>query len=160
MVESLPHSPSRRQEGRLRVAALVQRVSHYDAIAQLRLLPMERLLLQAYMHYEALHGAPAGHPGLCWPTDAEAADYLGAGLGTVRRSRHALAKPSDEQAPLIAVRAVAPGRELPNGETTSHGANVITILAIAGDLAGGNGSAPNAEESPQRGITSLFAEAA
>ncbi len=91
----------------------------------------ERLMLHAYVHFEALHGGASGTPGVCWPTDGELGAYLGRSDITVRRARRRLADPGMGIAPFIAVRYVGPFGKLPNGETSWHGVNVVTLLEIA-----------------------------
>jgi hypothetical protein len=92
----------------------------------------ERLMLHAYVHFEALHGGACGVPGVCWPTDGELGAYLGRSDITIRRARRRLADPGViGSAPFIAIRYVGPFGKLPNGETTWHGANVVTLLEIA-----------------------------
>ncbi len=90
----------------------------------------ERLLLHAYHHFESLHGAAIGQPGICWPTDGEIAEYLGRSVITARRGRGRLSHPGKGIAPFIAVRYVPPFHPLPTGEQTPHGANVITLLEM------------------------------
>lgn len=90
----------------------------------------ERLVLHAYHHYEAMHGGACGKPGLCWPTDGELGAYLGRSDITTRRARRWLAGPPDGVPPFIAVTYVPPFHKLPNGQTSAHGANVITLLEI------------------------------
>lgn len=87
----------------------------------------ERLLLQAYMHFERLHGAKVGQPGVCWPTDTEVGAYLGRSPATIRRSRGVL---SSMATPWIALRYVAPFGRLPDGTMSAHGANVVMLLEI------------------------------
>lgn len=92
----------------------------------------ERLLLQAYIQFEAQHGARCGHPGVCWPTDAELSEYLGRSAITMRRARRALGEPS---LGIIRIDHLPPFRKLPDGSTTWHGCNLVTILELAGDVA-------------------------
>lgn len=96
-----------------------------EALSALR--DREWMLMQAYIHFERLHGARVGQPGVCWPTDAEVAAYLRRSPETVRRSRAGLL-----QAAFITLRYVPPFGRLPNGTTSAHGANVIVLLEVGG----------------------------
>ena len=108
-------------------AELARRVA---ALRHRELADRERLLLHAYHHFEGLHGAPIGQRGVCWPADSEVAEFLGRSAITARRGRGRLSNPGKGIAPFIAVRYVPPFHRLPNGETTPHGANVVTLLEM------------------------------
>lgn len=98
----------------------------------------ERLVLQAYLHFEPEHGGACGKPGVCWPTDAELGTFLGRSDITIRRARRALAAPGKVGVnPWIAVQYIAPFGTLPSGEKTWHGVNVITLLEVARPEAAG-----------------------
>jgi len=105
----------------------------------------ERLVLHAYLHFEALHGGACGQPGVCWPSDGELGAYLGRSDITTRRARRWLAAPPDGIPPFLAVRYVPPFHKLPSGETTGHGRNVITLLEIAREASGETAPAPSAD---------------
>jgi hypothetical protein len=95
----------------------------------------ERVLLQAYLHFEPQHGGACGQPGVCWPTDAELGAFLGRSDVTIRRGRRTLAAPGIGVEPFIRVRYVPPFSRLPNGEQAWHGANVVTLLELASPAA-------------------------
>jgi hypothetical protein len=99
----------------------------------------ERVLLGAYLHFEALHGARCGHPGVCWPTDAEVGAYLGKSEVTIRRARRSLSEPRIGAPSHIAVRYVGPFGKLPDGTTSLHGSNVVTLQAVGAAGAGDAG---------------------
>jgi len=108
------------KETRRRAARIVA------AVRFVELADRERMLLGAYLHFVDAHGEPCGLRGVSWPTDLELGAHLGVSQPTIRRARREL-----ERAGVIATERIKPFHKMPDGSTSWHGANVVTVLAQA-----------------------------